>query len=160
MKIKRVCCAIISKEKKVLIAKRADVKYKGLWEFPGGKVNEGESDKECLERELVEELEIKTNTGSLFCEVEYDYPDFKIHLLESTLHRYKQLTWAPRASAPAGSDRGGGTRTQAARRGQPIGEGRSLAPPAGWRAPTRRRPQQAPVPQPATSTATRRRRRR
>ena len=81
MKIKRVCCAIISKEKKVLIAKRADVKYKGLWEFPGGKVNEGESDKECLERELVEELEIKTNTGSLFCEVEYDYPDFKIHLL-------------------------------------------------------------------------------
>ena len=81
MKIKRVCCAIISKEQKVLIAKRADIRFKGLWEFPGGKVNIGESDKECLERELVEELDINTNTGSLFCEVKFDYSDFKIHLL-------------------------------------------------------------------------------
>ena len=81
LKIKRVCCAIISREKKVLIAKRADIKFNGFWEFPGGKVNEGESDKECLERELVEELDTKTDTGNLFCEVQYDYPNFIIHLL-------------------------------------------------------------------------------
>ncbi len=81
MNIKRVCCAIITKENKVLIAKRSDEKFKGLWEFPGGKVNKGESDKNCLERELTEELDIKTNTGKIFSEVNFDYPNFSIHLL-------------------------------------------------------------------------------
>ena len=43
LNIKRVCCAVILKENKVLIAKRSDEKFTGLWEFPGGKVNNGES---------------------------------------------------------------------------------------------------------------------
>ena len=66
---KRVCCAIIKKEDKVLIAKRSDGKYRGFWEFPGGKVKKDESDKNCLERELTEELGIKTITGKIFSEV-------------------------------------------------------------------------------------------
>ena len=81
LNIKRDCCAVILKENKVLIAKRSDEKFKGLWEFPGGKVNNGESDKKCLERELSEELDIKTNTGEMFCEVNYEYPGFIIHLI-------------------------------------------------------------------------------
>jgi|TARA_R110002153_G_scaffold169494_2_gene322348 8-oxo-dGTP diphosphatase len=79
--IKRVCCAIIIKKNKVLIGQRSDKKFKGLWEFPGGKVNKGESDENCLERELTEELGIKTNTGKIFSEVSFDYPNFRIHLL-------------------------------------------------------------------------------
>lgn len=78
---KRVCCAIIKKEDKVLIAKRSDGKYRGFWEFPGGKVKKDESDKNCLERELTEELGIKTITGKIFSEVNFEYPNFKIHLL-------------------------------------------------------------------------------
>ena len=78
---KRVCCAIIKKEDKVLIAKRSDEKYRGFWEFPGGKVKKDESDKNCLERELTEELGIKTITGKIFSEVNFEYPNFKIHLL-------------------------------------------------------------------------------
>ena len=81
LNIKRVCCAIISKDDKVLIAKRSDEKFKGFWEFPGGKVKKGESDKSCLERELMEELDIKTNTGKIFSEVNFDYPSYRIHLL-------------------------------------------------------------------------------
>ena len=81
LSIKRVCCAIIFRDNKVLIAKRSDKKFKGLWEFPGGKVNNGESDKKCLERELKEELGIKTSTGEMFCEVKHDYHDFRIHLI-------------------------------------------------------------------------------
>jgi len=78
---KRVCCGVILKNNKVLIAKRNDSKYKGLWEFPGGKVKEGESDSHCLERELFEELNIITKTEGLVCEVYHKYSDSNIHLI-------------------------------------------------------------------------------
>lgn len=78
---KRVCCAIIKKEDKVLIAKRSDGEFRGFWEFPGGKVKKDESDKDCLERELTEELGIKTITGKIFSEVNFEYHNLKIHLL-------------------------------------------------------------------------------
>ena len=81
MNIKRVCCGIILEDRRVLIARRNDVNFKGLWEFPGGKVMEGESDKACLERELMEELNIKTQAGDFFCEVFHSYSGFEIHLL-------------------------------------------------------------------------------
>lgn len=99
---KRVCCGIIVKDNKVLIARRGDIRFMGLWEFPGGKVNEEESDIDCLERELLEELNITTLTGNLFCVVYHDYSDFKIHLLayystikkgEPKVSEHQELKW-------------------------------------------------------------------
>ncbi len=59
-----VTCAIIEKERKILIARRAEVqKLAGKWEFPGGKVEVGESPEECLKRELEEEFGIQAEVG-------------------------------------------------------------------------------------------------
>lgn len=61
-----VPCAIIEKDGKILIARRAaDQKLAGKWEFPGGKVEEGESPEECLKRELEEEFGIQDEVGVL-----------------------------------------------------------------------------------------------
>ena len=57
-----VTCAIIEKEGKILIALRAaDPKLVGKWEFPGGKLEDGESPEECLKRELEEVLGIQAD---------------------------------------------------------------------------------------------------
>ncbi len=59
-----VTCAIIEREGKILIARRAaDQKLAGKWEFPGGKVEAGESPEECLKRELEEEFGIQVEVG-------------------------------------------------------------------------------------------------
>ena len=57
--------------------------FKDMWEFPGGKVEAGESREEALRREIREELDTEINIGKLLCTVEYDYPAF--HL---TMHCY------------------------------------------------------------------------
>ena len=59
-----VTCAILEKNGKILIARRApDQKLDGKWEFPGGKVEDGESPAECLKRELAEEFGIQAEVG-------------------------------------------------------------------------------------------------
>ena len=66
--------AIIEKEGKVLIARRSPhSKLAGQWEFPGGKVEEGETPQECLVRELFEELNIQAEVGAHFCSSDYHY---------------------------------------------------------------------------------------
>jgi mutator mutT protein len=50
------------------------------WEFPGGKVNDGESDHEALRREILEEMDWNIYVGAKLGSVEYDYPDFSISL--------------------------------------------------------------------------------
>jgi|APSaa5957512622_1039677.scaffolds.fasta_scaffold52608_2 8-oxo-dGTP diphosphatase len=76
-----VVAAIIIDGEKVLIARRANHKsLPGKWEFPGGKVEEGETPKEALVRELTEEFEITTEIGSLFKTIEHSYGDFDIRL--------------------------------------------------------------------------------
>lgn len=68
-------------EKKVLIAKRPDHVHKGgLWEFPGGKVEEGEAVLEALSRELKEELAISVLDAEPFLEVRHDYPEKSVLL--------------------------------------------------------------------------------
>ena len=63
-----VTCAIIEKEGNVLIARRAvDQKLAGKWEFPGGKVEDGESPEECLKREIEEELGSLVEVGYKGC---------------------------------------------------------------------------------------------
>lgn len=52
--------------------------YKGWWEFPGGKIEDGETKEEALKREMREELDIEVEVGELIANVEYDYPKFHL----------------------------------------------------------------------------------
>src|SRR5512145_1084375 len=78
-----VTAAVIENNGRLLIAKRRQGgKFAGKWEFPGGKVERGETPEECLRRELEEELSIKARIGNLFCAVEHSYiPQLTIKLL-------------------------------------------------------------------------------
>lgn len=85
----RVVAALIeSEEGKVLITQRRPQAFMPLkWEFPGGKVEPGESDVEALKRELREELGIETDVGPEFFSLLHSYPDFDIdfHVYRCTL---------------------------------------------------------------------------
>lgn len=73
----RVIAALIQQEDKVLLCRRgSDQKLPGYWEFPGSKVEEGESDCDCLQRELFEELCITTGVGALVAENTHHYDGF------------------------------------------------------------------------------------
>ncbi len=78
MKIINVTCAIIEKDGKFLISQRKD---NGKWEFPGGKVETGESERDCLKRELKEELDIEVDVTDLLCRTEYDYGETYVKLV-------------------------------------------------------------------------------
>lgn len=77
-----VTAAIIINEGKVLICRRKKgLKNAGLWEFPGGKLEQGESLQECLERELFEELGVKAKAGEVLGESIYVYGHGTIKLI-------------------------------------------------------------------------------
>ena len=77
-----VTAGVIINENKVLIARRSPAeKFAGGWEFPGGKLEQGETKQECLVRELKEELAIDVEVGDLCQEVFYDYGTFTVNLL-------------------------------------------------------------------------------
>ena len=82
-KIIRVTAAIIESENKFLIAQRKakDSLFGGLWEFPGGKIEDGETPKECMARELKEELEIEVEVGRLIISNKHRYPNGIYELL-------------------------------------------------------------------------------
>ena len=72
------CC---DKSGQIFIARRADHLHKGgLWEFPGGKVDAGETPRQALVRELREELAIETRACKKLVETHHDYPDKQIHI--------------------------------------------------------------------------------
>lgn len=76
-----VVAALIWKGDKFLICKRPPERARGLlWEFVGGKVENGESKQEALIRECCEELDISVKVKDIFCEVVHNYPDIDIHL--------------------------------------------------------------------------------
>lgn len=85
MKTIRVVAAIIcslDEENKTIIfaTQRGYGKYKDGWEFPGGKIEEGESPEEALYREIREELDVSIKVGDLLITVEYDYDDYHLSM--------------------------------------------------------------------------------
>ena len=83
MKQIEVVAAIICKDDKIFATQRGYGDFKDWWEFPGGKMEDGETQEEALKREIREELSTEISVDELLCTVEYDYPKF--HL---TLHCY------------------------------------------------------------------------
>ncbi len=82
MKTVIVAAALIMEQEKILITQRKkDSSRALLWEFPGGKVKEGEEPKQALRRELMEELEVEAEVGMIFDAVFYSYPEYPILLL-------------------------------------------------------------------------------
>ena len=83
MKQIEVVAAIIHKEDKIFATQRGYGDFKDYWEFPGGKMEVGETPEEALKREIREELSTEIGLDGFLCTVEYDYPNF--HL---TMHCY------------------------------------------------------------------------
>ena len=83
MKRIEVVAAIIRKEGKIFATQRGYGEWKDWWEFPGGKMEPGETPEEALKREIREELSAEIRVDELLCTVEYDYPKFAL-----TLHCY------------------------------------------------------------------------
>ncbi len=76
-----VAGALMSPEGKVLLVKRPlHKKHGGLWEFPGGKVEQGETPEDALKRELKEELNLEINSPKFLGKVIHDYGEFEIEL--------------------------------------------------------------------------------
>lgn len=80
MKVIKVVAAIIKKGDKIFATQRGYGDLKGGWEFPGGKIEEGETPQEALVREIKEELETEIVVGELIDTLEYDYPTFHLSM--------------------------------------------------------------------------------
>lgn len=105
MKSIHVACAIIEQNGLVLAAQRSEAMSLPLkWEFPGGKIDPGESPEECLKRELMEEMSVEIVLGQPLPPVTHQYPTFIVTLYpftctitsgEITLHEHAAITWLP-----------------------------------------------------------------
>ncbi|NLC96306.1 MAG: (deoxy)nucleoside triphosphate pyrophosphohydrolase [Erysipelotrichaceae bacterium] len=101
-----VVAAVIKNGNKILSTQRGYGDYKGYWEFPGGKVEKGETFKNALRREIKEELNANIIVNDLIKTIEYDYPKFHLVMhcfwceLESKLQLNEHLasTWLDKDS--------------------------------------------------------------
>jgi len=80
MKQIEVVAAIIHKEDKIFATQRGYGEWKDWWEFPGGKIEAGETPEEALKREIREELSTEINVDEFLSTVEYDYPAFHLKM--------------------------------------------------------------------------------
>ena len=80
MKTIRVAAAVIRKDDKIFATQRGYGDLKGGWEFPGGKIEDGETPQEALKREIEEELDTEILVGELIDTIEYDYPNFHLSM--------------------------------------------------------------------------------
>jgi len=80
MKTVRVAAAIILHENKIFATQRGYGEFKDGWEFPGGKLEPGETPQQALVREIREELDTEIEVGKLVDTVEYDYPAFHLSM--------------------------------------------------------------------------------
>lgn len=80
MKTVHVVAALICNNDKIFATARGYGDFKGLWEFPGGKIEPGETPEQALIREIREELDTEIAVGDLFRTIEYDYPTFHLSM--------------------------------------------------------------------------------
>ena len=115
MKTIEVVAAVIKKDGRVFATQKGYGDFKDFWEFPGGKIESGESREEALKREIKEELDADISVDSFLQTVEYDYPKFhlilhcflcslktkEVHLLEHESSRWlsadelESVAWLP-----------------------------------------------------------------
>ena len=98
-----VVAGIIQKDGKILIARRKEGQHmEHLWEFPGGKIEEGETPEQCIERELFEEFEIKSKVGEFVAKSIFDYGVKTVRLCgylveylsgEFVLNEHSEIQW-------------------------------------------------------------------
>ena len=104
MKALQVVCAILEKEGQILLCRRSPGRREGgLWEFPGGKIEPGESPSEALDRELREELGVECSIGQELCRSRHPYSHGLIELIalqashlggEFQLRDHDAIAWA------------------------------------------------------------------
>lgn len=80
MKKLNVVAAIIKKDNKILATQRGYGEFEGLWEFPGGKIEEGETKEEALVREIKEELNADIKVDEFALDLEWQYPNFYLYM--------------------------------------------------------------------------------
>ena len=80
MKTVNVVAAVIRDGNKIFATQRGYGEFKDGWEFPGGKVEEGETPQEALKREIEEELETEIEVGEYLTTIEHDYPKFHLSM--------------------------------------------------------------------------------
>ena len=102
MKKIRVVAAIIEKDDRILIARRNHGEQEGLWEFPGGKYEEGETGEQAIKREIEEEFDVKIKVDEYLCTIEHQYDSFYLIMdcyicsLEKghmVLHDHSAIRW-------------------------------------------------------------------
>ena len=99
MKQIEVVAAIIRREDKIFATQRGYGEWKDWWEFPGGKMEDGETPEEALVREIREELSAEISVDEFFCTVEYDYPKLADGRACSRSEDSKQALVSPRSTA-------------------------------------------------------------
>lgn len=75
-----VICDSMNDKKQIFATARGYGDFKGQWEFPGGKIEPGETSQQALVREIKEELEVTIAVGDLIDTIEYDYPEFHLSM--------------------------------------------------------------------------------
>ena len=75
-----VICDSLQTKTRIFATARGYGEFKGMWEFPGGKIEPGETPQQALAREIKEELDTTIKVGELIDTVEYDYPDFHLSM--------------------------------------------------------------------------------
>lgn len=75
-----VICDSLKEKNRIFATARGYGEFKGQWEFPGGKVEAGETPQQALVREIKEELETDIKVGDLIDTIEYDYPTFHLSM--------------------------------------------------------------------------------
>ena len=107
MKHIEVVAAIIHKDGEIFATQRGYGEFEGMWEFPGGKIEPGESCEVALVREIQEELGVDIEVGDLICTTEYDYPSFHLTMHcflcniasgEIELREHKSARWLTKES--------------------------------------------------------------
>jgi len=102
MLMKKVAAAVIEKDGKILVAQRKGGALAGKWEFPGGKLEPGETPEQCLARELREEFDIEARIGAFICASRFEYKHISIELLayraahvsgEFRLNDHARIAW-------------------------------------------------------------------